>query len=451
MRIVLVSSGQVARQFAADLCGDYDVCVVHSGVDGRANLEKLDVEVLDGQGNDAELLTRAGVADAAFVIACTRSDEMNILACLTARRLGNAETICFVSKEEYVQTFAGGDATGASGSPEMGIDHIIWPARMLADHIERILTVAGATDVGSFARGQIRLLEYRLPDGLPILNRPLAEIRSLPPGTLIVAITRDEEWFVPRGQSVLKAGDRVHFWGGARSMHQLAAWFAAHLGGAAAGEVVIIGGGTVGAELAKSLERDSAQLIKVIESDGVRCEALAKELSRVLVLHGDGCDIELLESEGVRFAHTLVAVTNSDEKNLLASLLGQQLGIPKIITRVSNSANRRVFESVGIDVPISARSTTLEAVLHMIRHKEVDLLAKLGEGGGELLDVTLPPEFTPAALKELVLPPDSLVAAVVRKNKAMVPSGATLLSPGDHCLIVCKAESVPEALKAFLG
>ena len=106
MRIVLVSSGQVARGFAADLSGEYDVTVVHDGDEGRAELQKLDVEILDGQGNDVELLRTAGAAEADFIIACSRSDEMNILACLTARRLGKAQTICFVEKQEYVRTFA---------------------------------------------------------------------------------------------------------------------------------------------------------------------------------------------------------------------------------------------------------------------------------------------------------------------------------------------------------
>ena len=447
MRIVLVSSGQVARGFAADLSREYDVTVVHDGDEGRAELKKLDVEILDGQGNDVEMLSKAGAADADFIIACSRSDEMNILACLTARRLGKAETICFVEKREYVRTFAG---DGNQGSPDLGIDRIVWPARMLADKIEKILAVPGATDVGSFARGQISLLEYRLTEDLPLVNRPLAEIRSLPPGVLIVAVTRGDDWFVPRGQSVLEPGDRVHFWGRAGAMHQLAAWFSEHLGSEGKGDVVVIGGGTVGLLLAKSLEVNPAQHIKLIELSEERCGELATELKRTLVLRGDGCDLDLLESEQVRYARALVAVTDSDEKNLLASLLGRQLGIPKVMTRVTSAANRRVFERVGIDVPLSARGAAREAVMHMIRHKEVDLLATLGEGHGEVLEITLPQDFTPTALKEIVLPPDSIVAALVRRDKALVPGGATLVGPGDHCLVICRVERVEEVLKAFL-
>jgi len=447
LRIVVVSSGQVARDFAAELSRENDVTVVHDGADGRSELEKLDVELLDGAGNDVDLLRRAGVERADFLIACSRSDEMNILACLMARRVGKAETICFVAKGEYVRTFGGEGLTG--GTPDIGIDHIVWPARMLADKIEKILAVPGATDVGQFARGQISLLEYPLTEGNELCGKPLADLRTLPPGVLIVAVTRGEEWFVPRGQSVLNPGDRVHFMGRTAAMHQLAAWFSKGQS-EIHGDIVIIGGGAVGLRLAKLMEHNSTVRTKLIEIEAGRCRALAQELTDTLVLHGDGCDIDLLEAERVRYARALVAVTDSDEKNLLASLMGRQLGIPKIITRVTHSANRRVFERVGIDVPLSARGAAMEAVMHMIRHQEVDLLATLGEGLGEVLEITLPKHFTPTALKELVLPQDSIVAALVRNNEALVPGGATLLSPGDHCLVICRVERVEEVLKAFL-
>jgi trk system potassium uptake protein TrkA len=450
MRIVLVSSGTVARQFADELSRDYDVSVVHDGEEGRAELEKLDVELIEGAGNDAEALRRARADQADHLIACSRSDEMNILACLTARQMGEARTICFVEKEEYVRTFAVAGGSVVGGAPKLGIDRLIWPARMLAEKIEKVLAVPGATDVGQFAGGRISLLEYRLRENVPLVGRPLMEIRALPPGVLIVGVTRGDEWFVPRGQSVLEVGDRVLFMGRTEAMHQLAAWFAEHLEEGTAGDVVIIGGGAVGARLAQRMERNPKTRLKLIEHDRERCNQIAHILERTLVLHGDGCDIDLLEAERVRDARALVAVTDSDEKNLLASLLGRQLGIPKVVTRVSSAANRRVFERVGIDVPLSARGAATEAALHMIRHSDIDLLATLGEGRGEVLELTMPETFTPTALKELKLPPDSIVAAIVRRDEALVPGGATLVGPGDRCLIICDVTRVEEVRRAIL-
>ncbi|MDH3590755.1 MAG: Trk system potassium transporter TrkA [Planctomycetota bacterium] len=451
MHIVLVSSGTVARQFAAELSRDNDVTVIHDGSPGRAELERLDVELLQGSGNDVDLLRRAGADRAAYVVACSRSDESNLLACLAARQLGKAQTICFVEKQEYVRSFGAQDGSVVACAPQLGIDRLVWPARMLADKIEKILAVPGATDVGYFAHGRIRSLEYRLTAELPLVGRPLMEIRTLPPGVLIVAVTRGETWSVPRGQSVLEAGDRVLFMGRSEAMHHLAAWFTEHLGESEGGEVVIIGGGTVGLRLAQTLEFNPKARIKLIEKDTDRCAMLAQTLKRSLVLNGDGCDIDLLETEQVRYAQTLVAVTDSDEKNLLASLLGRQLGIPKIVTRVTSAANRVVFERVGIDVPLSARGAATEAVLHMIRYKGVDLLATLSEGRGEVLEITLPDDFAPIALKELDLPEDSIVAALERRNEAIVPGGATLIGPGDHCFVICKAERVAEVREAILG
>jgi len=450
MRIVLVSSGNVAHQFAVELSANHDVSVVHDGEDGRGELEKLDVELVEGAGNDAEALKKAGAGKADYLIACSRSDEMNILGCLTARRLGEPRTVCFVAKEEYVRTFSAEDGGVVGGAPQLGIDRLVWPARMLADKIERVLAVPGATDVGSFAGGRISLLEYRLTGELPLVDRPLADLRVLPPGVLIAGVTRGDTWFVPRGQSILAKGDRVLFMGRADAMQRLATWAAEHLGGDKGGEVVIVGGGTVGLRLARSMERNPRVRLKLIEHDTDRCARVANVLSRTLVLHGDGCDLDLLETERVRHARALVAVTDSDEKNLLASLLGRQLGIPKVVTRVTSAQNRRVFERVGIDVPLSARAAATEAVLHWIQHAEVDLLATLGEGQGEIVEVTLPEGFTAVALKEVTLPPDSIIAALVRKGDALVPGGATLVGPGDRCLVICKVERVDEVRTALL-
>jgi len=451
MQIVLVSSGQVALQFARELSVDNDLTIVHAGQEGRSELERLDCEVIEGQGVDIEVMKRARADKADYMIACARSDEVNLLACMTTRQLGKAQTICFVGKEEYVRTFGAYHGGTMQGAPQFGIDRIVWPARMLASRIERILAVPGATDVGRFARGKLSFLEYKLRAGLPLVGRPLMEIRSLPSQVLIVGVSRGDEWFVPRGQSVLEEDDRVHFIGRSESMHQLAAWFTQHLGSDGSGEVVIVGGGTVGLRLARSMERNPNAHIKLIENDAERCAEIAQLLERTLVLHGDGCDLDLLESEQVWRARALVAVTDSDEKNLLGSLLGRQLGIRKIVTRVSSASNRRVFERVGIDVPLSARAAATDAVLHLVRHEEVDLMATIGEGKGEVVEITLTEEFTPTALKELVLPPDAIIAALERKSEALVPGGATLLGPGDRCYVVCRPERVAEVREALLG
>lgn len=449
MRIVLYSSGGAARHLAEELSRQDDVSILHAGQEGRDELEKLDAEVVAGEGNDTEALRRAGADKADYLVACSRSDEMNLLACLTARQLGAAKTICFVSKEEYARTFGTFDGGGGSGAPALGIDHLIWPARMLADKIERILTVPGAVDAGRFAHGRVGLLEYRLRAEGPLVGRPLASVGNLPAGVLIAGVRRGDEWFIPRGQSILLGGDRVIFMGRSDAMHQLAGFFAGHREEETR-HAVIIGGGTVGLRLARSLEANPKARLKLIEKSAERCAEAAQVLSRALVLQGDGCDLDLLEEEGVRHAGVLVAVTDSDEKNLLASLLGRQIGVPKVITRVSSQANRRLFERVGIDVPLSARAEANEAVLHLIRHREADLLATIGQGAGELLEITLPAKFPSIALKEVLLPPDVLIATILRKGEVIVPGGATLLAPGDHCLVICRVERVADVLKALL-
>ena len=190
----------------------------------------------------------------------------------------------------------------------------------------------------------------------------------------------------------------------------------------------------------KFLRRD----VWTIDPDALpRAKRLGVQLLRLLIAVASEFQYRLLD------ARALVAVTDSDEKNLLCSLLARQLGVPKVITRVTTAANRRLFERVGIDVPISARGAATEAVLHMIRHGKLDLLASLGGGRGDMLEITLPDDFEPKPLKEIEMPPDSLVATLLRKREVLVPGGATLLGPGDHCLVICNAERVEEVRRTF--
>jgi len=447
MHIVLVTSGSVAVQFAVELSRDNDVSVVLIGGEGREEYRTLDVEIREGRGGDIDILREARTADAAYFIAWTRQDEVNVLSSILARQLGAKHTICFIENEEYARSFGAGKSQGAT---DLGIDTLVWPAFRLAEKIEQILAVPGATDVGSFAGGQVRLLEFRLRGMKPLVGRPLMEIKSLPPGALIAAVTRGDEWFVPRGQSVLAKGDRVLFMGRAKAMRELAAWFSEHLPDSEKGEVVIVGGGSVGLRLAKSMERNKRARLKLIENRADRCAEIAGILEHTLVLQGDGSDLHLFEAEEVRYARALVAVTDSDEKNLLVSLLGRSLGIPKIVTRVSNSANRRVFERVGIDVPLSTAGAATEAVLHMVRHEKVDLLATIGEGQGDVLEITLPEGFKSGPLAKVHLPPDTIVAAAIRNGKAIVPRGNTTMHAGDRCIVICKVERVEEVRKILL-
>jgi trk system potassium uptake protein TrkA len=206
--------------------------------------------------------------------------------------------------------------------------------------------------------------------------------------------------------------------------------------------VTIIGGGDVGFRLAQQLDAANAVDLRIIERDTRRGELLAASLRRALVLNGDGTDLELLESEEIGRSDVLVSVIDNDERNLFASLLGRQLGIRKIITRVSRMANLRLFERVGIDVALSARGAAVASIVHQVRGGRANLLAVLEEGQATIVEVVVPAGYRPRTLIEMDAPPQSIVGAIVRGQRVIVPRGSDQIRAQDRLLVFATADSV---------
>ena len=426
MRVVVAGGGEVGFALAQGLAAGHEVVVVDHAADVAARFERLDVQFLVGAATSGAVLAEAGAATADVFIACTGLDEVNIVACAMARQLGRPRTVCFVSREEFVRP----EAVGLSG---FGVDRVIWPEAQLAEDMERIIRAPGALEAETFADGAIHLVEYRLEPGSPALGR-VADLH-LPHDSLIVAVRRGDTLFIPRGGSLLEAGDKVLVIGTADA----AAEVRRRLAGTPAEarqRVTIVGGGDVGFQLARRLDEDPGPLsVTLIERDPARGEMMAARLRHTLILNGDATDAELLESEDVGQSDVLVSVIDNDERNLFACLLGRQLGVGRLITRVSRPANRRLFEQAGVDVAISARGAAVASVLHQIEGDTTRLLAVIEEGAGRVLELDVPASFAPRALRDLAPPLNSVVGAILRGPRAIVPRGDERVQPGDRLIV----------------
>ena len=204
--------------------------------------------------------------------------------------------------------------------------------------------------------------------------------------------------------------------------------------------VTIIGGGNVGLMLAQNLEKTNMK-IKIIERDYKRCIELTENLKNTLVINGDGSNFELLQEERINESDVVVSVTNNDEKNLLCSLLAKQMGVSKVITRVSKIANVRLFEKVGIDVAISENSTAIDIIENQLIKTDIEILATVERGQGEVLEIIVPDNFQTDTLMNLKLPCKAIIAIIQRRNRVIIPKGTTQIMPYDNLIVFTTQEN----------
>lgn len=443
MRIIIAGGGEIGYQLASRLTRDHDVVVVVQEAEALNRFERLDLQAMDGNPTHPDTLRRLGLSAGDTFIACSESDEANIIACLGAKRLGGPRTFCFVTKEEYYRSLCGDEGTGSL----IDIDQVIWPQQMLAEEIARVVLVPRAIDVEFFAGGRVLLLEYRLRENSPLVGRPLSQLK-LPTGVLAVAVSDGERLAIPSGQTVFRGGQKVVFMGEDRALLKLQHGFIPDADQKIR-DVTVIGGGTVGLTLAKLLLQREKLNLKIIEISSRRCERLAAELPSALILNGDGTDLELFEAEQLHRSDVLVSVTTNDEKNLLATLLAKQLQVPKIITRVDRPGNLRLFESVGIDVPLNMRFTAVETVLNSLRRTDVQLRATVEHGKADVLELVVPDSFAETSLKEMPTIEGAIIGAIVRRQEVIVPHGEDVVRPGDRLFVFSMDEAADKVRNYF--
>ncbi len=443
MKIVIFGATETGYLVANALHVNHDITLVDPCETIPEDFNKLDISFVSGNGSNVNVLESANVKKADIFIACSDLDEANIVSSWTAKKISNIETVCFVSKFEYVESLA--SSKGSLYESEFGIDHVIWPEELLTQEIFRIISVPEAIDVEHFEGGKARLLEYRIKDDSDFIGKQIKDC-FFPENSLIVGITRDAKLFIPDGATEFQAGDKVIFMGTEQALNALARNFFQKT--QKVNNAAIIGGGNVGYMLAQNLEKIGIKT-KIIEADFERCEYLSDNLKKSLVLHADGTNIELLESEEIGDTDVIVNVTNNDEKNLLCSLLAKQLGVKRVITRVGNARNVDLFEKVGIDVAISPMDAALNDLRNRLIERDIDILAIVERGQGEVIEVSVPDRHTDIEVKDMQFPAKAIIGAIKRGRKILIPKGDTLIREDDNMIIFTTSEDAPQIKEFF--
>ncbi|MBP3820996.1 Trk system potassium transporter TrkA [bacterium] len=444
MKIIIYGATEIGCLLATEFFEDHDITVIDKESNRSEEFDKLDISFVQGNASDVKTLKNADIFNSDAFIACTELDEANIVACLTAKKISGIKTICFVSKEEYRNTMEQDKSNSYLG--DFFIDNIIWPEALLTQELFRIVTVAHALDVENFADGKARLLEYKVKPSSKIVGKIVKDC-GFTRDTIMVGIKRKDLLFIPNGLTEINEDDKLIFMGTSRSLDILAGTFFHEKDQVKS--VAIIGGGSVGLMLAKSLEEMKIKA-KIIEKNYNRCEYLSQELNSTIVINGDGTNLKLLGEEEIGECDVAISVTNNDERNLLCSLLVKQLGVKRVITRVSKVLNIPLFERVGIDIAVSPKTSALNEVRNDLDEADVDILATVEQGQAEVLEIPVKDEINEKLIKDLKFPAPAIIGVVQRRNHVIIPKGDTQIQTGDILIIFTMAESVP-IIKEYLS
>ncbi|MHA7871900.1 MAG: Trk system potassium transporter TrkA, partial [Hyphococcus sp.] len=374
--------------------------------------------------------------------------EVNMISCQIAHSLFNVPTkIARVRAQEFLEP----KYSDLFSRAHMPIDVIISPEREVSEAIMQRMSTPGAFEVKAFADGRIWAVGVKLGEDCAIINTPLRQVAELFPDLkiTIVAIRRNGKMWRAHAEDQLEPSDEIYFIADRRHVQR-----ALEIMGAAARQarrVIIIGGGNIGLYVAKGLEKLGSMKIRLIERDRKRAEIIAEELERTIVLQGDGLDRSILREAGVTDAETVVAVTDNDQVNILASVVAKREGGRRSMALVNDLDYGPVAEAVGVDRYVDPRATTISTILQHIRRGRIKGVFSLSYGAAELIDAVAL-ETSPLVgkpLREAQLPEGVMIGAVLRNNDVQMPTGDTIVNAGDRIVLMAMRENVRDVEQMF--
>ena len=446
MKIIIVGCGKVGMTLAEELDNEgHDITIIdQDSVVVEKVTQSMDVMGVVGNGAVFQVQMDAGIREADLLIATTTSDELNMLCCLLAKRLGAKQTIARVRNPVYYQQIH-------LFKDELKLSMAVNPELVLAGEISRVLIFPSAAKVETFAKGRVELVEASINENNPMAGLSFREFyEKYQIKMLVCAVQRGGEVYIPDGSFVPKQGDKINI----AASHKEIERFFKFVGAlrSRVKNVLICGGGKTAYYLSLKL-LSLGMNVKIIERDAERCGELCELLPKATIIHGNATDHELLEEEGIDHVDGFVALTGMDEENIIMSMYAKTKKVSKIITKVNDEALQHMVDELGMESVVSAKNVTANLIMSYVRAMKnsmgsanIETVYQLINGRVEALEFQIREgaRYTGIPLKDLTLKENHLVACIVRKRQIIIPGGNDTLEVGDSVVVVTMSQGLED-------
>jgi trk system potassium uptake protein TrkA len=447
MNFIIVGAGEVGYHLASRLSQEkMNVVVIEKDMEKvKRVIDTLDVQTIHGSGSSVEMLKQAGIEDADMLIAVTNSDEVNMISCLVASAQSKVPMkIARIRNPEYAQD------VGILGEKHLNIDLAINPELEMVRTISRLVEIPDATDVVEFAEGRVRITGIKVDPHSYVIGKKLQNLdkENEKHDIIIAAIFRDDRVIIPRGDDIIQENDLVYAVTEASKILTITNYFKEKE--QRAQRVMILGGGEIAVELAQKFEKRNIKT-KIIEHDEQRCLEIAEKLKKTIVLRGDGTDRELLEEENIKDVDVFITISESEQTNILVSLLAKRLGAKKVISLINNLSYTSLVSNIGVDVVISPHLSAISRILQFIRKGKVLSVASFHKENAEAIEIVAleTSDLVNKPLRDIKFPRGAIIGAVVREKEIIIPTGDTIILPDDRVIIFTLTSAMPSVEKTL--
>ena len=438
MKIVSFGGGKVGATIIGSLEGEgHDIIALDRDPHIVEELTNIyDVMGFCGSGVDSDAMAEAGVPDADLFVAVTNSDELNMLGCFLARKMGAKNTVARIRNPEY------NDESLGFMKQHLDLSQALNPERLVAHEIFNILRFPSAVKVETFSGRNLEIIELQLGPNSPFIGLKLSELRKMNKEKFLVCnVMREGEVYIPDGNFKLRIGDRVGITASRSEVSKLLK----HIGmpQKQTKSVMILGASRIAYYLTKMLINAGIQ-VKIIEQDEKRCAEYATALPNAVLIMGDGMQQEILQEEGIGATDAFIALTGMDEENILSAVSCLEHNVPTIIAKINRPALAATAQRLGVQSIVSPQKTVTNVISRYVRALQnslgsnVETLYKLMDGKAEVLEFKVQSDFahTKVLLRDLKLKHNILIAGIVRGRKPIIPTGDDCILSGDRVIVV---------------